>query len=541
MLPPPEQALPKTLGQLQDQQVPVRLLQLDGWWSDSTSGAPKPALFPHGWQAFRSSIDNDTALLLYHSLFSESFHLFSKYQAVPCQRSQGCFWPAAHEAQPFYEDFFRELQTLGAASYETDFLSDHLLPTPALQNNTVGLNALLAGMAEAGAKVGLPMQWCMPTAGTVLVAVNKPAVTNARASVDFAEELPLNSNSTSKWTPNYMIGAAGLLFWAVGLPPSKDGLWTTAHQPGSIYGHDNLNFELDMALAVLSTGPVGIMDGAGMTNASLARRACRQDGTLLKPSKPLTAIDSTFVPPAARTATGTVGFLPLTADGECNLRPCSPAAFQSHAQLKMEPTYVDACRGTVTDTWHIMLTMHLGTFHPLASDFYPPLPAAASGARRLHVFRESRWARCGNGTAALKQGGCLSTADAHALPDISSGAHRADASGADAWRLFTFSPLLPLPSSCQTKFSNGWVLLGELDKITNASPERFAHIGVRESGSASCVHWRMHGAAQERVTVSAVSPSGTWREDTFSGNACPVDQNTTGACELCHHQSESDV
>jgi hypothetical protein len=536
-LPSPEKALPSALGQLRAQRVPVKLLQLDGWWFDGATGAPDAAFFPHGWPAFRAAVGNDTALCLYHSTFGKTFHLFSKYQSVPCKASQGCFWPAAHIAQPFYEELFRDLQALGASSYETDFMSDHLLPTPALQNSTSGLPMFLSGMAGAGAKLGLPMQWCMPTAGIVLAAVDKPAVSNARASVDYAEEWPLASNTTSSWDPNYMIGAAGLLFWAVGVPPSKDGVRTTAREPGTTYGHDFPNFELDTALAVLSTGPVGLMDGAGMSNASLARRTCRDDGTLLKPSKPLTAIDSTFVPPAAGAATGTVGFLPLTADGECQQRPCSPAAFQTHAKLSIDSAYDAACRGAVAHTWHIMLTMHLGKFRPQASDFYPPLRAASSP---LHVYRESRWARCRNGTAALK-GECLRAASASELPDISSGAHRADAAGADAWRLFSFSPLLPLPSVCHSAGADGWVLLGELDKITNASPQRFARVGVRESGRASCVFWRMHGAAQEHVTVSAVSPSGTFLEAVFSGEACPVANATTTTvdslsqnCEICH-------
>ena len=38
-------------------------------------------------------------------------------------------------------------------------------------------------------------------------------------------------------------------------------------------------------------GPVGFSDAIGQTNASLIRRTCNANGTLLKPSKPLTTID----------------------------------------------------------------------------------------------------------------------------------------------------------------------------------------------------------------------------------------------------------
>ena len=44
-------------------------------------------------------------------------------------------------------------------------------------------------------------------------------------------------------------------------------------------------------LVVLHSGPVGFSDAIGQTNASLIRRTCNANGTLLKPSKPLTTID----------------------------------------------------------------------------------------------------------------------------------------------------------------------------------------------------------------------------------------------------------
>jgi hypothetical protein len=47
-----------------------------------------------------------------------------------------------------------------------------------------------------------------------------------------------------------------------------------------------------VVLAVMSMGPVGISDAIGYTDASLAQRMIAADGTLLKPSKALTSIDS---------------------------------------------------------------------------------------------------------------------------------------------------------------------------------------------------------------------------------------------------------
>lgn len=48
-------------------------------------------------------------------------------------------------------------------------------------------------------------------------------------------------------------------------------------------------------LALFSTGPVGFGDAAGRTNVSLLRAMALDDGTLVKPSRPITAADVTVM------------------------------------------------------------------------------------------------------------------------------------------------------------------------------------------------------------------------------------------------------
>ena len=122
-------------------------------------------------------------------------------------------------------------------------------------------------MAQAAGAAGLSVQLCMPTAGIVLASAAWPAMTQGRVSTDYATENAPNST----WAKTYNIGIGSLLFWAVGLQPSKDLTWTTPHQPGGACDHDNPNVELDVVLAVLSCGPVGIGDGIDLTNVSLAK------------------------------------------------------------------------------------------------------------------------------------------------------------------------------------------------------------------------------------------------------------------------------
>ena len=56
--------------------------------------------------------------------------------------------------------------------------------------------------------------------------------------------------------------------------------------------HENVAAPLHVVIALMSTGPVGISDMIGGTNISLIQRTISADGSLLKPAKPLSSIDT---------------------------------------------------------------------------------------------------------------------------------------------------------------------------------------------------------------------------------------------------------
>ena len=140
---------------------------------------------------------------------------------------------------------------------------------------------------------------CMPTGSDLLESLRVDWVTNARASADYAM-------CRDSWDMGY----SALLHWGVGLAPFKDVMWSTPRQPGSPYANTTLfpsqyaactegggvqrDVRLDSLVSAFSTGPVGLGDGNGLTDASLALSTCRADGLLLQPSKPLSPLDRTF-------------------------------------------------------------------------------------------------------------------------------------------------------------------------------------------------------------------------------------------------------
>eukprot|EP00038_Savillea_parva_P010740 m.192438 g.192438 ORF g.192438 m.192438 type:complete len:897 (-) comp18641_c0_seq1:102-2792(-) len=530
VLPAPNTVLPTWIKALRRDGVSTRGLQLDGWWMNQTTLAPNNDLFNTTWQAFRSAIGAETPLMLYKAFFAPTYDLFATFQKV--QSPKGPWYPAAVDALPFFRALFAQGRELGMMAYETDFMSDHWLPTPALSGTVDGLQTYLHGLGQAGVDLGIPMQWCMPTAGIAMFAARLPAVTNLRVSVDYACEGPADLNVT--WPANFAIGIGSLLFDAVGVVPSKDVLQTTASQPGMIpvcgSAHAQPNVELDLVLAVLSTGPVGLGDGLGETNVSLAMRCCRADGVILKPSTPLAAVDSMFVPTAD--SNNHVGFLPMgsVSDGDCTAqRPCSPALHQTHANVSLLPSYATAVGLTSNALiYRHLVSINLGSFEPPVTDLWPAVsrvPASPS-----YFWREWRWDHDCETAGPASQGRCgtwlvhpspnTSTDGTTArLPDVSSGSHRLAPNGSIAWRLFAMFPTLPLlqptrhatarpvDTTRASSMVRGWTLLGELDKVVPVSSLRFSLVHVDAMG---CVGFWLACGVEETVLVTAIAPNGTF-------------------------------
>ena len=159
--------------------------------------------------------------------------------------------------------------------------------TPEFRTTIGAEQTRLDGMNKAATERGLPIQYCMATPMDLMQSLTESQVTNGRASSDYA--------SGNNWD----IGAGSLLWSALGLKPSKDNFWTSFDEPYPSefhpFGSDHNSTEVMAMIAIFSTGPVGISDRAGYSNATLIMRLCRADGRLLQPIRPITAIDDQFI------------------------------------------------------------------------------------------------------------------------------------------------------------------------------------------------------------------------------------------------------
>ncbi|CAF1363006.1 unnamed protein product [Rotaria sordida] len=89
---------------------------------------------------------------------------------------------------------------------------------------------------------------------------------------------------------HWKIGISSILANALGLGPFKDIFWSNEFEPGAPYRttvRESLS-EREILIATLSTGSVAFRDGINYIDTTRTMRCCRQDGLILKPSKPLT-------------------------------------------------------------------------------------------------------------------------------------------------------------------------------------------------------------------------------------------------------------
>lgn len=172
-------------------------------------------------------------------------------------------------------------------------------------------HAWLGGMTLAAQNLGVEVQYCMANAHQLLMSLEWPAVTNARANGDGGLD-----TGAFRYTSLY----AAML----GLGWSKDNLRTAdrcyvpamAANGSVLFSCDASNYGQfvnghfsnqvqQTALAALSMGPVGIADQLSApptdpsaritTNVTLAMATCASNGMLLQPSYPATPLDAVLV------------------------------------------------------------------------------------------------------------------------------------------------------------------------------------------------------------------------------------------------------
>ena len=225
--------------------------------------------------------------------------------------------------------------------------------------------------------------------------------------------------------------------------------------------------------SVLSAGPTAPGDQIGTANVSLVMRTCTDDGTLLKPDRPATPLDSYW-------------------------RVRAFGASVSGPQGEVWTTETTILGGDSGHTW----TYALGTM--LAEPYSLTLAELTAATTAWPANYANVAAGSVNDTQTSTNAG-----GEYVVWDYWAGAATATVfsdpivfpAGVDygAARFVIAAPVL----------SNGWAVLGETGKFIAVARQRFTEITVADDAS---VRVRMKGSASEEVSVAARNPQGVYAD-----------------------------
>eukprot|EP00127_Corallochytrium_limacisporum_P006483 Clim_evm14s229 gene=Clim_evmTU14s229 len=307
--------------------IPFRHGQMDSWWYEHgehdgvkawepnsqyvPSGKLDASDLPHqwfGWTAHNRWWDEDTTYAKDNGGEYEIYIEHVNNVSIPLGTDD------------FWNDLMRKAKVereIGV--YEQDWLDEQMKRTELVRQDAEAGDRWMRSMGKGAIEQGVEIQLCMVYPRHVLSAVSMasangrggsgpvtPVVTHIRGSDDYQP-------GNQQWQG---LGLSSYFIFAVGAKPFKDTLWSTPEQPGSPYGTDAKEPRpaLQVAVSVLTSGPVVPGDRMGHWDAALINRACNSSGRLLRAGHPAHA-DETLLALQAMGIPGWWDYVELWATG----------------------------------------------------------------------------------------------------------------------------------------------------------------------------------------------------------------------------------
>ena len=281
---------------LREQGIPFGPFQIDSWFYPHEKLRPfdlddayvvpptglltwdaRPDILPEGVRALRRAL-GDPPLVAHCRHFSSASPYFERFDA----------WRDGERAHPkapaLYERLLDQAAAWGVATFEHDWLVECFLGVRGLREAPGRARDWQEALDRAAAERGITLQWCMASPADFFQTLTLSNVTSIRTSGDY----------------RYLIGPGALWAWflygnalacALGLHPYKD-VFLSRRDGAGLEGDPHA--EVEALLAALSAGPVGIGDRIGRSDRALVLRTCREDGVLVKPDRPIAALDRCF-------------------------------------------------------------------------------------------------------------------------------------------------------------------------------------------------------------------------------------------------------
>ncbi len=258
--------------------IPLGYFQLDSWWYSKEQGdasgpggvtlwEPQAEMFPEGLAAFDGALGG-LPLVLHNRWFAKQNDYLPDFGFVEGEKM------ALPQGRALYDRLMTDARGWGAVTYEQDWLMTQMDGVPWLRDSVGHAASWMGSMNDAASDAGLTLQLCMPGAAHLMDSVDRPAVTTARTSIDYAAKI-----SKESFWPQFHL--ANLLAASLHVPPFKDNF-----RSAEAWGAG------EALVSVLSAGMVGPSDAIGDMDAGLLESTCRADGLLLKPDAPALPIDA---------------------------------------------------------------------------------------------------------------------------------------------------------------------------------------------------------------------------------------------------------
>jgi hypothetical protein len=269
--------------------IPIHYIQLDSWWyykglaDGIKQWTARPEIFPDGLNGLNKQIKN--LPLAAHNRYWSSDTIYAKNYNFIIDNVNLKSLPLGNDS--FWIYLFNDSSTnWNLILYEQDWMNHQTIDfIPTRQDINLGRQWLIQ-MGKAAEQFNINIQYCMSLPRHALQALEIDRVTQARVSDDYYVHVVHK-------IPQWKIGISSMLAHALGMAPFKDSFWSNEIQPDAPYkstAREPLP-DREILIATLSTGPVAFADGINYINRERIMRCCRQDGLILKPSKPLTMVD----------------------------------------------------------------------------------------------------------------------------------------------------------------------------------------------------------------------------------------------------------
>ncbi len=316
---------------LRGEKIPVRHIQLDSWWypkSEIDNGLlrwePNEDMFPDGLESFQKKLGMP---LTFHNRYFATDTVYQ--QTMPFvrdtsleeaenlnQKGQGS-GPAARDhggVQPLdrqvFDHWAENLKKWDGVMYEQDWLGTQVFRVNAMRRDPGLASAWLRNMNDAMAEREIDIQYCMPTILFYFESTKLQNVSNIRSSGDYDGHIRGTSHHLW-WEHVYtspMIAAVGAYPYKdvfITNPPDREFDSVIEEKNYTYSGDKNDKFEEDAhifepynhqnaLLSILSAGPVGIGDRIGDVYRPIVMLMADEEGSLVKPDRPLIPIDAMY-------------------------------------------------------------------------------------------------------------------------------------------------------------------------------------------------------------------------------------------------------